>query len=739
MESFANLLAQASDTRQPLQCKDCRAVVPRRGGRQLYCDACSLKRQRARQKVANDRNNPRHNRARSARQQTIWFIDGEGQGRFPHVYTFLAAVSEEGEHKQTRFAPDGLSSIECLDFLASLPTNRCFGYSLGYDWTMILTDLALTHPKKAWELVHEESREYTDAEGKTRHKFVRFGPYALHSLNGQWTLATDFDPSKGRHTRRLQIWDVFRFFQSRFTKALEDWKVSTKDKLDRMYTMKAARGSLENHAPSEVMAYCREECAYGAKLVRELIDRHEEAGLPLRDFHGPGATARTMLRSWNVKDYLRPDEDHDPALRHAISCAYFGGRFEPSCIGPIREPVHEDDIASAYPYAITFLPCLVCGRWRHVKGRGLQKAIESATLACVRAIPRETDRDYAWGALPWRARDGTIVFPTIGGPTWVWKPEYLAALKVQDNIEATEAWVYHTDCDHRPFARMPEFYLERLKWGKEGPGQPLKLGSNASYGVMLVRKGARTFRSLIWGGNVTAQTRAMLLEVLATMRDPWSLVMMATDAVYTLAPPKLPKPRDTGTLEGAKAKDKPPLGGWEHKVHERGMFLMRSGIYFPLSPTEADAKECRARGMGRALLLKHADRIVQHWETHFNGSDVPPPYKVTCAKGETPMTRFVGLKGSFVQKKGAIARRTEGGRELYGEWIPYEPELSYDPMPKRSRIMAGSNRLQPHCLVGMQESTPYDLDLCPPERLAEEALADVAEDQPDGDVYVPGF
>jgi hypothetical protein len=47
-----------------------------------------------------------------------------------------------------------------------------------------------------------------------------------------------------------------------------------------------------------------------------------------------------------------------------------------------------------------------------------------------------------------------------------------------------EAWIYETECDCQPFARMPEFCRERVKIGKEGAGIVLKLGSNSVYGKL---------------------------------------------------------------------------------------------------------------------------------------------------------------------------------------------------------------------------------------------------------------
>lgn len=658
-------------------------------------------------------------------EEPIWFIDGEGQGSSPHVYTFLAAACEDGQTLQTRFASDGLSTLECLDFLMSIPTKRVYGYSLGYDWTMILANLAQERPKDVWSLVHEESREF-DSDGpgsrKARRKILYAG-YGLDWLNGQVTLYSGrYAKKKWRY--RLAVWDVFRFFGARFTSALESWGIATKERLEEMSRMKAERARFDQLSPREIQAYCLEECVFGAKLVRGLLSAHVDVGLPLRSFFGPGSTAKVLLNSLGVKESLVRDEDLPAALKHAISCAFFGGRFEISKAGPIERPVYTADIASAYPYQISQLPCLTCGKWERTKS---QARIESATLAVVKcqAVSREP---HAWGTLPWRSSKGAILFPTKGDVTYVWRNEYLSALKCRGDIKLHEAWVYHCDCEHNPFQKFPHFYSERLRLGSSDRGLTLKLGLNSGYGVMVQRKGSRRFRSLVWAGNVTSGTRAMILDVLSKMRNPWDLLMTATDAVYSLEPLKLPSPIDLGTNDSAKRAGKAPLGGWDQKVIEKGMFLLRSGVYFPMHPTEKDLKECRARGLSRVVLYRHAEKILDHWRKNAKTGRLPPDYMI-----DGDERRFIGLRGAFSIDKSGPKLREENGDYVYGEWLPFKPTLSYDPFPKRMTVLDDYHLLPWH---GMKEgsTTPYDPDLKDPETIKIEQAIQIADDQPNGDV-----
>ena len=95
-----------------------------------------------------NKNHPRHNP--SAR---IIGIDGEGQGRLPHRYTYLAACDEAGV-KWSVANSARLTTVECLDFILDLPRRSLiFGYAFLYDLTKILQDLP---DRLLYLLFHEE-------------------------------------------------------------------------------------------------------------------------------------------------------------------------------------------------------------------------------------------------------------------------------------------------------------------------------------------------------------------------------------------------------------------------------------------------------------------------------------------------------------------------------------------------------------------------------------------------------
>ncbi len=94
--------------------------------------------------LAASRHRVRTGRRQASKEESIYVgIDGEGQGRDVHRYILLAASTESGDRAWWVHNQNGLTTVECLDFLLELPKNnlKAFAYSFGYDLTKILQDI----------------------------------------------------------------------------------------------------------------------------------------------------------------------------------------------------------------------------------------------------------------------------------------------------------------------------------------------------------------------------------------------------------------------------------------------------------------------------------------------------------------------------------------------------------------------------------------------------------------------
>lgn len=716
-------------------------------------------------------------------------IDGEGKGRFPHLYTYMAAVDEHGDKRGCVASPEGLATIDCLNFLLDLGVPRVFGFSLGYDFSMMLKDLP---DSVLYMLVRPEKRSRTLDTGRTVHRPIYWRGFKLSYMRRRLGIQrVAWNAEKGKNVPTgpgVVVWDVFAFYQGKFTKALGDWKVGA-DVLEKISSMKDERSNFDKMNEQQIQDYCDLECHLLGKLVRLLIESHETANLPLHSFYGAGSTASVLLTRMGVKDYIAepPHEAVDYVTR-----AFFGGRFELSQVGPINDPCWNHDISSAYPYELWKLPCLIHGRWRLATGSpaDVDRAIRGARLAVVHCEIKGSG-PKCWGPLPFRVRRtvsltpeqdlaaGTILFPLKSEGSWCWKEEYLAAHDtLWPGVIAKDAWCYHTDCDCRPFEELPEIYKERVRIGKEGPGIVLKLGPNSCYGKTAQSVGSAPFRSWVWAGCVTSGTRAQILRAIAAAKDPRNILMVATDGILAREQLSLAEPEDTGTFVLTDEKGQPvrkPLGGWEvtgktDKKEPKPIFLARPGIYWPLRATKEELLSIKARGISRSALAERAAHIEAHfrkhgWQTPYVVDsrcipcDLPTPfipdpnyparklYRNTCPqcskKPSPPCVRFVGVRqgidcdaaGRKLLEEGKpISNENVTRRDTFGEWIEWPLEVTFKPAPKRVTVRKDMTLECWERYPGGGVSAPYNKAHVGAESLALQQYKEMIEEQPDCDL-----
>lgn len=647
-------------------------------------------------------------------------LDGEGQGRSPHRYVLLAYSDESG--KRVNYVEDmrGLSTSTCLEWLFEEVPNRArlFAYSFGYDLTKILVDLT---DGQLYRLFRPELRARIP-----RPDGIPRPPHPVPWRANGWTYKLNYQGSKfsvSRGNKTRVVWDVFKFFQGKFTTALEDWKIGTEAERAEIARMKEKRGEFDKQKMVDVTDYCLSECRKMAELVRKLTEAHDAAGLELRAYHGAGSTGGAVLKKLKIEEKIRPVPE---TMRDAVARAFFGGRFEHSVLGSIDGPVFSYDISSAYPYWITHLPCLVHGQWE--KTRSVTR-IEAARHALVRYRLGDAKK-LSWGPFPFRDKDGAIVYALTSPGGWVWKDEFFEGALGFDHVGLVEAWVLESSCDCQPFARIPQWYKERLRIGKEGAGIVLKLGMNSVYGKLAQSVGTAPFQSWAWAGMVTSGCRAQILHALRLHKDRSNMLAVATDGIYTREEIRMAEPKDTNTwiCVGPKGeKIEKPLGGWERKVvPPPSVFFARPGIYFPLDPT-TELRQVRARGVGRGPLRNNWEKIVRAFKKDEAWTELPD------------VVRFRGAKTGISADDEA---RETGGRggiltraRSYGEWETRPTVISFDPRPKREGDYRRRGKyavLTPRKLSTIgDESEPYSRAKVSIEAKVLKAFAQEMLEQPD--------
>lgn len=698
-------------------------------------------------------NSPRVRKKAVVGPTIFWGLDGEGvTENGVHRYNLMVAapfVPEKLSIPRNRFVPrvlDGHSirTFEALMWLTEpLPGNSKFvTFSFNYDLTKILQDL---DPGSIYELYRPELRKnHKKGNGfypvlyppRYQKPFEHNGLnvwFKLDWLNGKFTVTrmsqvAGSDPSS-KVTKRgpVVIFDIFKFFGKSFVGAIRDWKVPRGYSLDEreelhrfIEDMKQARGRFAEMTREEVLKYCTLECIMLGELATLLIDTHQQAGIPLKPsvMYGAGSSGDAMLRALGVSGTRkepgycqlaqRQVESYVPELKHAIMCAFVGGRFENSMIGVVKAPLYSGDISSAYPYQCCFLPDLMNGRWELTRDRS---AYERAEFALVRYRLNQVDKPFAWAPFPYRIpkgpERGSITYPAYGSEGWVWKEEFVQGERGWSGVEFVEAWVFHSTSERKPLADMAKYYMARLAHGKEGVGLALKLGLNSGgYGKFAQTLGGELgkYTNWVWAGMITSGCRAQMLQVANLHKDLTNLLMIATDGYVSAenVASQLPIPRNTNTFDCLNDKGEPankPLGGWEHKIVSKDMAFVRPGIYFPLDPTAKEIDKMRARGIGRNNLARNWKRILNDLEKYgVEGESVI---------GE--VSTFHGAKTSIYRVPSKIdpgKLRVERS-PLYGQWSTEKRFLNFNPLPKRAGLAQDGKSLMLRVIDDSAMSAPY--------------------------------
>lgn len=581
------------------------------------------------------RDNQRHYRAAHPRTKAAdrEFIgcDGEGgdlAGPLSHTYLLLRIG------KQTIENPAGLSAEECLGFIADQEPNKSYiAYYFDYDVTMILRGLS---NERLLKLLDREGRSHA----KDGTKLNRALPVEVF---GQYEI--DYMPTKYFMVRRsgtkkwVTINDVGPFFQCSFLKAIKLWKIGTPEQWERIEAGKFSRSTF-TAMTDEIRHYNGEEVELLQELMEAFRETCKDVGYVPSQWQGPGYLAVSMFQRNRIpktKVYL----DNLPIdFLIASRNAFYGGRFETASVGPVPGPVYQYDINSAYPWALTQLPCLEHGRWSH-----MDDPDSPFVLRKVRFKERAPGKaQVAFMGLPIRHKDGSIVFPERG-TGWYWSCELDAAKHQQ--YKTLDAWSYRKHCQCVPFSWIPNVYQERLALGKAARGIVLKLGLNSMYGKMVQSVGNPPYAQPVWGSLITSLVRAKLYSGIhsgqcSQYRCGARVHMLATDALFSTEPLDLPCSKE--------------LGEWDFEEHP-SMFIVQPGVYWL---GEGD-KLPKTRGIPQRDVIAHKEHFLELFATDWTG------------RIDIPLVSFFGMRIALAQHK----------RKYLGQWIDIHKRVGFAWQSKR--------------------------------------------------------
>lgn len=630
---------------------------------------------------------------RQGRQFVMCDGEGHGEGSDHRMYLFRA-----GDRQIKTGKP--LTTFECLDFIAGLPYGPIYVIYYGtYDCTMILRELP-------WEtlddLMNRPGRAFPGKDGRIQYRRTTWNGFKLDYMPKK-RLVVSYDRT---NAKPITIHDVGGFFQEAFLSVKEDgtydgaiikWDQATPAEQDIIAKGKTARGTFDS-LDDDVDEYNRVECVVGARLMSTLNDATHAVGLEASPYEGAGCLASSMFETYIAKPRRSrnepPHPPKPPAEVPAIG-AYYGGRFEITAHGPIRRPVYEYDICSAYPAVLRNMACLWHGNWRRGNVEG------GIRLGYLHWEPRDNGRNNL-GPIPVRSRDGRISFP-LRGMGWYWDVEW--PNESEYKVDVLDCWTFVRECDHKPYSWIDNLYAARKGMGKSGKGYVLKLGMNSLYGKTAQRVGEAPWSNAAIAGIITATTRRMLRDAAAT--NPDAIVMLATDGIYSLEPLDVP-------LSGE-------LGGWEETVYP-DMHIVQPGIYF-----SSDNAKVKTRGIARKTLMEYKQPIIEAFDTvNQLGTDHP------------------GLEerwGTVVEYNGLITLRLAWSQrkpEKAGYFGKLTRAVRYTPAPKRPltslRLVDGIWRSDAPAGSNTAQSKPYK-NVYVPDHDYEE-MVDAAPDGQDAETYL---
>lgn len=538
----------------------------------------------------------------------VWEVSSTGTARFVHKYCLFG--SSDGEC----ITGIDLSTQECFSLLLRKrqehPSHIHVAFSFDYDVNMMLRDV----PRWALKRLR-------------RNGWVVWSGYRIEHRPKKWL---SLSATVGGRKISIRVYDLFSFFSCSFVAALEQYYPEC-EHLVQIRKGKLRRSNFGYGELEYVRSYWTVEQTAMVELAGRLRSVLYSAGIRISSWHGPGAIATFLYKKHRTNSVLGRTENLE--IENASRHAYAGGRFELFRCGHYEGPVYSYDINSAYPYAISGLPDMVTGRWRHVTDPFEMRAIIDDGTTRLGYIKIDWHPPYEWveqaiyNAMPmplWhRAPNGTVSYPPLV-QNWYHIGETEWAV-FQDELHRTllEAWIYEDDGSY-PFEWVAETYEQRLAWKQQGnPAEwALKLGLNSLYGKTAQRVGwdqqkmlPPSWHQLDWAGLDTSTCRSMLYPGMMEAFREGSLLSVETDSIFSTKPlTDLPNGLGSG------------LGQWKESRYE-GITLLQSGMYW--LKENGEWKPPKSRGIprerldhGRALRALRADvdrGIVRAEHTSFVG------------------------------------------------------------------------------------------------------------------------
>lgn len=531
-------------------------------------------------------------------------------GEQQYIYACLLNNAGDIAPVPGRPRPYGLGTVECLELLLkgarTHPDHTHVIYSGNLDVNKILRDV----PRKVLARLNTGKFTTWTVSSKLaygllwhpRHEF--FVGRFVADKDQRWKTITKADGTterKPNFTDKIQLWDVWTFFQCSFLRALRD-NLSPEELKELDYeTIVAGKERRADFTMNElhetIIPYCRLETRALVALMEKLrmdiqaMNKHLGLDIKLRRWDGSGAMTGALMQRFGMRNLIEVARDiTPPEVEQAGLHAYGGGRFETPQYGHYDGPVWAYDINSAFPSVMVDMPDLSQGEWTHAINQ--EPHIFTQGPFAIHETPDlfKNAQPFSLFKISWRFPDHKQPFYpffvrgddmgidySMAGLNWVWYPEILAASETIPNfwnwVYIHEVWQFVPATDNRPFAWQADLYSYRRMLKAQGNGFATTLkygGLTGPYGKTAQKLGydeetgrLPTYHNILYAGFTTAGIRAKVWR--AMMQEPKLIVDIAADGIKSLVPLNLPISSE--------------LGEWSF-TQLSGLTMVQSGVYW---------------------------------------------------------------------------------------------------------------------------------------------------------------
>jgi len=402
--------------------------------------------------------------------------------------------------------------------------------------------------EQVWDHLNDAHRKpLSDGASKGTGRLVAVCECGHASSSHRDNFLIDYLPGNFFKVRRadagykwIEVSETGSFFQQSFLKTLNDWEIGTVSEREQIRAGKERRQGF-GKPDDEERFYNALEVRLMSELMELLRQTLKECGLPMpRKWQGPGKIAEALLKQHGIPKKEELPFWNDETFKRDMNATYYGGWFELTAVGDVATyELYGFDIGSAYPYALTKVPCLEHGTWTKSDrptsdlyiAFGVFEAIEDALV-------------YGFS---FRSKTGAISHPK-NGSGWYWSFEIEASIHQRFTIQ--RCWSYHQQCGCQPFYWIPALYEQRRRIGKGLKGKVIKLALNSLYGKLCQRVGRAAYNNLVWASFITAHCRTQLQTFIHSLPgcreggrecadDVWKL---ATDGIIASTVPMVMPP-----------------------------------------------------------------------------------------------------------------------------------------------------------------------------------------------------